>query len=132
MDLTVIVCTYNRAVSLANTLASLERQVVPKDATWEAIVVNNNSTDETEEVIEKFKKKGDLPLQSVFERQQGISYARNVGIRRAAGRIFAFTDDDCIADSNWVAAILEEFRTNPSLFGIGGRVELYDKRDRPV
>jgi len=132
MDLTVIICSYNRASSLFNTLVSLEQQALPAGRTWEVVVVNNNSSDRTEDVIGEFVRKGNLSLRYVFEKQQGLPYARNAGIKQAAGEILAFTDDDCITNSDWILSICNEFKSNPSVSGIGGRVELYDSRDKPV
>jgi GT2 family glycosyltransferase len=105
---------------------------VPVDLAWELIIVDNNSNDNTKEVIDSFINKSSLHVKYVIERHQGISHARNMGIREARGHIIAFTDDDCIVDRYWITAISKEFHADESIAGIGGRVLLYNKLDRPV
>jgi len=110
----------------------MESLVIPEAVTWELIVVDNNSDDDTRMTIEEFKHKSVLPIKYLFEKNQGKSYALNAGIQAAEGDIVAFTDDDCIVDDRWLASMVREFQFDPSLSMLGGRVELYDKRDRPV
>jgi GT2 family glycosyltransferase len=128
----VIVCTHNRAHRLEQTLNSLQEMAVPVDLPWELIVVDNNSSDNTKEVVNNFIDKSDLNAKYVIERYQGLSYARNMGIQESSGNIIAFTDDDCIVDRHWITSISKEFQSSESIAGIGGRVELYNKMDRPI
>jgi glycosyltransferase involved in cell wall biosynthesis len=99
---------------------------------WELIVVDNNSSDNTQQIVDGFLNKSDLNAKYITERHQGLSYARNTGIQESSGNIIAFTDDDCIVDRHWIASISREFQSGESIAGIGGRVELYNKMDRPV
>ncbi len=128
----VIVCTHNRAHRLEQTLNSLQEMAVPVDLPWELIVVDNNSSDNTKEVVNNFIDKSDLNAKYVIERYQGLSHARNMGIQESSGNIIAFTDDDCIVDRHWITSISKEFQSSESIAGIGGRVELYNKMDRPI
>jgi glycosyltransferase involved in cell wall biosynthesis len=128
----VIVCTHNRAHRLEQTLNSLQQMTVPVDLAWELIIVDNNSSDNTKEVIDSFIDKSSLRVKYVIERKQGVSHARNIGIHEASGHIIAFTDDDCIVDRYWIMSISKEFHADESIAGIGGRVLLYNKMDRPV
>jgi GT2 family glycosyltransferase len=105
---------------------------VPVGLPWELIIVDNNSSDNTKEIIENFINKSDLNVKYVIERHQGLSHARNMGIHEAGGNIIAFTDDDCIVDRYWITSISKEFHSGESIAGIGGRVLLYNKMDRPV
>jgi glycosyltransferase involved in cell wall biosynthesis len=105
---------------------------VPSDIEWELIAVDNNSNDNTKEVFNEFQQRNTLPLKYVFEGRQGKSFALNTGITEARGEIIAFTDDDCIVDRNWLISILKEFELDPDLSGLGGRVKLYNKEDKPV
>lgn len=130
--ISVVVCTHNRAYSLEQTLKSLQGMAVPVGLSWELIIVDNNSSDNTKEVIDNFINKFDLNVKYVVEKHQGLSYARNMGVQKASGTIIAFTDDDCIVDRHWIASISREFHSNESIAGIGGRVEVYNKLDRPV
>jgi glycosyltransferase involved in cell wall biosynthesis len=128
----VIVCTHNRAHRLEQTLNSLQQMTVPFDLPWELIIVDNNSSDNTKKVIDNFINKSSLKIKYVFERNQGLSHARNMGIQEASGNIIAFTDDDCIVDRYWITSISKEFHADESIVGIGGRVLLYNKMDRPI
>ena len=103
INISVIICTYNRADSLADTLHCLTKQSY-ETANWELIVVDNNSNDNTKEIINQYSKK--LPnLIYKFEIQQGLSYARNLGINSAYGEIIVFTDDDVLPEIDWLSQI---------------------------
>lgn len=129
--LSAIICTYNRVDKLANCLDALRRTNPPSLCEWELLVIDNNSSDRTKEVVDRFLKSTNLPIRYVFEAEQGLSAARNRGLAEARGEVIAFTDDDCIVDANWLREIEAHFsRTNVDL--VGGRAELYDKNDKPV
>jgi GT2 family glycosyltransferase len=98
----------------------------------ELIVVDNNSSDDTKSIVLDFIKQSAATVKYVYEIRPGLSHARNAGIDAASGEIIAFTDDDCFVDPNWLFCIIKEFQTDPTLSGIGGRIELYDSRDKPV
>jgi glycosyltransferase involved in cell wall biosynthesis len=128
----VIVCTHNRAHRLEQILKSLQEMKIPVDLPWEIVIADNNSNDNTKEIIDTFASTSSLNVKYVFERHQGLSRARNAGIHASSGSIIAFTDDDCIVDRHWIETISKEFRSDESIAGIGGRVLLYNKMDRPV
>ena len=79
MLITVAVCTFNRAASLRRTLESLAAMNVPGDLVWEVVVVNNNCTDRTDEIIETFGQR--LPLRRMVEelRHDGKLHVRGAG-----------------------------------------------------
>jgi len=130
--LSVIICTYNNVGKLRQALKSLADMSTPAGLQWELIVVDNNSSDGTREVVRKSKKSFGLNIKYVFEGKQGLSNARNRGMLAATGEYVAFTDDDCIVDKYWLLSIHNEFQNDPELALLGGRVELYDKRDKAV
>jgi glycosyltransferase involved in cell wall biosynthesis len=99
---------------------------------WEIILIDNNSNDDTADVIRDFAQTSELNVRYLFERKQGLAHARNTGVTVAKGDILVFTDDDCIVDQRWLITILNEFTSDPHLSGLGGRVELYDQNDFPV
>lgn len=109
LDASVVVCTHDRADSLRVTLASLERLRGLDDLTWEVVVVDNASGDETPAVIEACARRGHLPLRPVFEPRLGHARARNAGVRAARGQVVAFTDDDVAVDPGWLRAVVEGF-----------------------
>ncbi|MEO1766697.1 glycosyltransferase [Thiobacter aerophilum] len=102
---TVIVCTYNRAQSLAETLQCLRNQQVMAGRTWEVIVVDNNSRDDTRAVVARFQAQWPI-LRYVFHPTQGLSHARNRGIAEARGEILLFTDDDVHPEPDWLEQVL--------------------------
>lgn len=99
--ITVVVCTYNRAALLQACLRSLVEQTLDK-IFYDVVVVDNNSTDTTPEVIREFVAlHGNFS--GVIETAQGIAHARNTGWRVACGEYLAYIDDDCKAASDWLA-----------------------------
>jgi glycosyltransferase involved in cell wall biosynthesis len=118
MTLTVAICTWNRSRQLRDTLECIKQLKVPDAVEWELLVVDNNSTDDTQQVLSAFKN--DLPLRALFEPRQGQSFARNLAIREAHGEIIAWTDDDVCPDEHWLQATYQAFdRYNADMvFGI--------------
>ncbi len=102
MNISVILCTYNRSQSLARALDSIVAQSLPEVLAWEILVVDNNSSDETREVVEDYCRRYPGRFRYSIEPTQGLSYARNRGIREALGEIVVFTDDDVTVESNWL------------------------------
>jgi len=98
--ISVIICTYNRAALLAEALQTVcEQQLDWSD--YEVIVVDNNSTDHTAEVVHAFAQR--YPhLRYCCETQQGLSHARNRGWQEAIGEYVAYLDDDCKAPPTWL------------------------------
>lgn len=111
MLVTAIVCTYNRCASLAETLGALIGQRVRPDTRWELLVVDNNSTDGTRETVERLASSvKNLDVRYAFEQRQGLSHARNHGVRLAKGEFVLFTDDDVIPEPNWVQTVADSLR----------------------
>jgi len=115
MNASVIICTYNRSHSLLNTLESLEKIAMPENWVWELIIVDNDSSDDTKMVAETFVSGTNLNARYVFEERQGLSSARNRGIKEATGDIVAFSDDDMTFDSHWLFEILAAFEKCPCI-----------------
>jgi len=105
LDASVIVCTFNRADSLAQTLAALQAQTVPASLRWEVIVVDNNSRDRTRDLVERTTASWPL-LRYEFEAAQGLSHARNRGVQCARGAVILFTDDDVLPEPDWIERVL--------------------------
>jgi glycosyltransferase involved in cell wall biosynthesis len=96
----IVIATYKRAADLRETLASLSR--LRPDGPWEVIVVDNNSPDNTREIVEQAARSFPVELRYLFEREQGRSPALNAGIRAAHGEIIATTDDDVRVPADWL------------------------------
>lgn len=120
-DVSVIVATYNRCEVLRGALESLLHQQTA-GTTYEVIVADNNSTDDTRRVVEELRDQTDVKLVYCFEPEQGVSYARNTGVSHARAPILAFTDDDIRPAHDWVAAVHEGFKRFPEADCIGGKV----------
>jgi glycosyltransferase involved in cell wall biosynthesis len=118
-DVSVVLSTFNRAAVLAPALDALLEQ--SGCVLFETVVVDNNSTDATRDIVRA--RLGRSPrLRYVFEPRQGLPHARNAGIRAALAPIVAFTDDDVRVGPTWVATIKRVFDENPDVDAIGGRV----------
>ena len=85
MLISVAICTWNHAKLLDQTLAEMHRLCIPDSIEWELIVVNNNCSDETDEVIARHSDK--LPIRRLFEPKQGLSNSRNCALASATGKL---------------------------------------------
>jgi len=125
MRITVAICTRNRSAQLRQTLEQLTNLVIPSDTQWELLVVNNNSTDTTDEVLAGFATR--LPLRRLFEPKAGKSHALNLSVQEAKGEYILWTDDDVLVDSNWMTAYCAAFSRWPEAAVFGGPIEpLFD------
>src|SRR5689334_7868892 len=126
MDVTVAICTWNRARLLDSTLAQFCKLRIPDGLTWELLVVDNNSTDDTRAVIEKYS--GRLPVRRLLEAEQGASPARNRAIAEAAADLLLFTDGDVLVDEGWLAAYVEAAERWPNAGFFGGLITPWFER----
>ncbi|MBP1693841.1 MAG: glycosyl transferase family 2 [Chloroflexi bacterium] len=131
ISISVVICTRNRASYLQEALASLAIQTLPSDA-FEILVVDNASTDTTQQVIEQEFNR--LPnLRSVHEPTLGLNYARNAGWKSALGEFVAYLDDDGIAAPDWLERILDVYReVSPRPGCVGGKIVPIWEAPRPV
>jgi glycosyltransferase involved in cell wall biosynthesis len=103
MDVSIIICTWNRAALLRRALDSMRSLTIPPGVTWQVVVVNNNSTDETAAVLASFAER--LPLTCVVEPVPGLSRSRNRGVAASSGDLLLFTDDDVVVEPEWMTAM---------------------------
>ncbi len=127
--ISVIVTAYNQAEKLENCLDSILAASLPTGWRRELIVVDNNSTDQTAEVVEQVRRRAPREVSYLTERRQGKCFALNTGVRAARGEIIAFTDQDCLASPVWLLGMVDEFAQDPELGGVGGRVVLFNHED---
>jgi GT2 family glycosyltransferase len=102
MRVDVIVCTYNRAAMLEETLAGLRGQDIGAACAFDVLVVDNDSTDGTTSVVESAARSGGAPVRYVFEAAHGVANARNRGVREATADWLAFIDDDEVPETGWL------------------------------
>ncbi|MES2675346.1 MAG: glycosyltransferase [Pseudomonadota bacterium] len=126
----LVLCTKNRAEQLKVCLKSISK--IQSVFSWELIIVDNNSEDHTQEVIEAFKRYADIPVQATIETTRGSSAAKNTGCKLAKGEYIAFTDDDCYPQADFVDAIVAVLNEDKQLGFVGGKVLLFDPQDIPI
>lgn len=125
--LTAIICTYNRAKYIGKLLESIAANDLPKSE-YEILLVDNNCTDNTREICEAFAAEHqDVRFRYTIEPEQGLSAARNRGIKEAKGDIIVYIDDDALVDSHYLRDYAEWFAAHPETMACGGPIEpLYE------
>ena len=118
MTATVAICTWNRAELLDQTLTRLAESRVDLD--WEVVVVNNNCTDATPEVLARHANH--LPLVVVHEPTPGHSHARNRAVAAARGELVVWTDDDVLVGPDWLTHVVRAAKDQPWADYFGGPV----------
>lgn len=121
MNVSVILCTYNRCKILATALESVAISEVRSSIQWEIIVVDNNSSDETRNVVERVQARFEGRIRYVFEARQGKSHALNSGIQIATGDVLAFVDDDVTVEPTWLQTLTAPL-IEGRYMGAGGRI----------
>lgn len=122
LKISVVICTYNRASYIRDAMNSLYEQTLSRQA-FEVIVVNNNSTDNTEAICTAFiQEHADASFTYLNESKQGASHARNTGAAIARSPLLCFMDDDAIADTDYLERIVDFFDNHPDAGGLGGRI----------
>lgn len=129
-DISIVICTRNRAARLAQTL---ERVFAMRSRLkWELVVVDNNSTDRTGAVLAEFAEKSSHPVQIINNQGRGVAGAKNAGWRATRSPIVVCIDDDCYPEKDYLDLIFESFATDPKLGFVGGRILLHDPTDRRI
>lgn len=121
--ISVIIAAYNRAKLIPITIDSFLNQTFPHDR-YEILVVDNNSTDNTKEVIEEMirNNKSGVEMKYVFEAEQGCSFAENRGATLAKHDLIYVTNDDVIADPNLLTELVKVFSIDPKITVVSGKV----------
>jgi glucosyl-dolichyl phosphate glucuronosyltransferase len=123
--LELVICTYNNASMLDFALSSLARQEPPTQADWACLVVDNNCTDATADVVAGHLRAGRIPaLRLVHEPVQGLTPARLRGVVSTTAPWIGFIDDDCLLRDDWVRNGIHFALEHPTAGGFGGRVAL--------
>ncbi len=132
-ELSIIICTYNREDFLPLTLQSLSLQSLDNHR-YEVLVVDNNSTDRTASLCQEFiGHHPDINLRYFLEKNQGLAFARNRGIKESSGRIISFIDDDAEARSDYAMNLIRTFQEYSNYDAIGGKViPLFPEKKEPA
>ena len=120
LDITVLIPTYNRAEILRETLEAM-CQVKRDGLKVEFVVIDNNSSDHTKEVVESFADR--LPLCYLFEPRPGKNCALNRALDTVElGRIVVFTDDDVTPQPDWLSQTMASSERNADYLVGGGKI----------
>jgi len=131
-SVSVIICTQNRADILLDTIKLLREQDYP-DASFEIIVVDNASCDQTPQVVQELAAKPGVPVRYVAEDRRGITFARNRGAEEAQYSYLAYLDDDCSVEPDWLSRLISGFDLEGNVVAVGGKVILdWSYVDRPI
>lgn len=128
-DLSIVICTRDRASQLRGTLDSL--MAMKTELNWEAILVDNASTDETADVI-RMASERQPRIRYLREERVGLGAARERGWRAARSSLLSFTDDDCYVAADYVDAVVAVFQEYSDIGVLGGRILLFDPEDAPI
>jgi len=118
MKFSLIICTYQRPVSLIRLLTSVEKQqCYPTE-----IVIVDGSFDDATEKIFKDKSFENLQYFKVSEQQRGLTKQRNFGIEKASSEseVICFLDDDTILEPDYFKEIITTFKLSADIIGVGG------------
>ena len=118
VEITVVIPTRNRAITLGDTLESIVKQTMDADK-FEVIVVDNGSTDHTRDICESYQCKI-VNFKYIYDPSPGLHVGRNRGLQESKGNIIVYADDDIIALPTWLSAISRIFAEMPEVALIGG------------
>lgn len=118
----LVICTYDNAALLERTLEAVSRLRIPPGVRCGVLVVDNNCTDGTPEVVDRWAASFPLPLRRVREPVQGLTPARLRGVTETDGEWIAFVDDDCLLAEDWVEQAARFAAEHPACGAFGGRV----------
>lgn len=124
LDFTVAIPTYNGANRLPLVLDKLRSQINTENISWEVIIVDNNSNDNTSQIIQDYQSRfGEfVSIKYLFEPQQGAAFARIKAIKEANGIYIGFLDDDVLPEKNWVSAAYSFCQAHPQAGAVGGQI----------
>ncbi|WP_008318721.1 hormogonium polysaccharide biosynthesis glycosyltransferase HpsE [Leptolyngbya sp. PCC 6406] len=125
LDITVAIPTYNGAQRLPQVLERLQAQVNTEGLRWEVLVIDNNSQDNTAEVVRQLQTQwpSAFPLRYIFEPRQGAAFARQAAMQAITSELVGFLDDDNLPEVNWVAEAVDFSRRHPKAGAFSGRIE---------
>lgn len=129
-EISVILCTYNRAHNLAECFAHLDRQERAEDVDWGLVVVDNNSSDDTADTVKLLSADCGFPARYLFEGKQGLSHARNCGIDGTESPCVVFIDDDIRVEPTWIRAIHDTFQ-DKDCDAVGGPIHVVSPEPLP-
>jgi glycosyltransferase involved in cell wall biosynthesis len=133
VEISLLVCTRNRAASLSRLLASIAEALdAAPNLAIEVVIVDNGSTDDTAAIVEQWQASQPATVTLLHEPSPGLARARNRAMAAANGAIVAMTDDDCRLHRNYFTALATCFAAHRGPIIIGGRILPGDPADLPI
>ena len=129
MDITVAICTWNRADLLDVTLRYMRHLRIPPSVEWELLIVNNNCSDHTDAVISRHSQF--LPIRRIFETKERKSECGELNNWTSAGDLILWTDDDVLVDCEWLAEYVQASNTWRDAHFFGGTVDPFFEIEPP-
>jgi glucosyl-dolichyl phosphate glucuronosyltransferase len=131
-EISVIICAFNRAKLLQVSLNAFTKQTINPDR-FEIIIIDNNSTDNTELICKDFiSAHSKLDVKYFLETRQGLPAARNRGIKESSGQLVAFIDDDAEVTENYLEEAIFFFENNTNISAMGGKIiPVYETGEEP-
>lgn len=127
-DLSIVIATRNRKDSLQRLLTSLAACEIRSGKSIEVLVVDNGSGDGTDALVAQQIARSPWTLRYLSEPKTGVCRARNLGIQEAMAPLVAFTDDDCVAEPQWMQTVMDTLDKHSHIDGLFGRVLPLDGR----
>ena len=131
MFYSIIISTYNREDYIGSCLEHLAQQDYDNDL-YEVLIIDNNSTDKTAEFSKAvIKKYPEVNFKYIFEKEQGLSFARNRGIKESSGQVIIFLDDDAFAFPGYLQEIEKFVKSGTEFSAFGGKIIPRFESERP-
>ncbi|MEM8614013.1 MAG: hormogonium polysaccharide biosynthesis glycosyltransferase HpsE [Cyanobacteria bacterium P01_H01_bin.105] len=132
-DFSVVICTYNGEHRLPTLLDQLRSQLTPQSLSWEILIVDNNSHDQTARCIRTYQQQwpAHIWLRYAFEPRQGLAYARRCALQKVTSELVGFLDDDTQPAKDWVAQAYKFGQDNPQVGAYGSAIDGYYERTPP-
>ena len=124
VDFTVAICTYNGEKRLPEVLDCLRSQINTENISWEILVIDNNSKDNTAQVVRDYQATWSEanPLKYLSETEQGAAFARKRAVKEAKSSLIGFLDDDNLPDPNWVVEAFLFGHKHPKAGAYGSQI----------
>jgi len=130
--ITVAIATCNRADTLKRALSCIVNQELSANHTYEVVVIDNGSTDRTEEVVRTCDSENAGKVRYVQELRKGLPFVRNMAVRECRGEWLAFFDDDQLTDRRWLQTLYETATSSDAQFAGGSRDLVIEANEIPA
>ena len=124
INFTVAIRTYNSEDNLPELLEALQEQIETENISWEIVIIDNKSTDNTAQIVREYQTNWEqpYPLKYYFEDRPGATFARQRAIREAQGALIGFLDDDNLPTPNWVYLSYSFAQSHPHAVAYSGKI----------